>query len=32
MIDALNVAYDYGLPQSELQDHMSSNELTLAPI
>jgi hypothetical protein len=31
LIDALNVAYDYGLPQHELVDHMTSNELTLAP-
>jgi len=32
MIDALNVAHDYGLSQRELVEHIESNELTLAPI
>ena len=33
LIDALNAAYDYGLPQSALQEHMNDiNALTLAPM
>jgi len=31
-IDALNVAYDYGLPQRAIKEHLDKNELTLAPI
>lgn len=31
MIDTLNVAYDYGLTQNDLKQHMEENELTLVP-
>lgn len=31
MIDSLNVAYDYGLTQADLQKHMDQNELFLVP-
>ena len=31
MIDMLNVAYDYGLTQNDLQTHIQDNEFSLVP-
>lgn len=31
LIDSLNVAYDYGMQQRDIESHIEQNELTLAP-